>query len=156
MAKFIRYALATVCFAASVGCLVLSWRSQMRWDVVHGGGFDPARILVFQSYGGMCEINSYPKPFSRDGAWRFTSSRWEGLTDSDRPLGAEDQFGLVTVGAPALGGNGQGVYFPLWYPALIFALAGVAAFRFRRQFTIRSALIAVTVVAALLGMVVAL
>ena len=27
MAKFIRYALATVCFAASVGCLALWWRS---------------------------------------------------------------------------------------------------------------------------------
>jgi hypothetical protein len=43
-------------------------------------------------------------------------------------------------------------YFPLWYPALIFALAGVAALRFRHQFSIRSALITVSVVAALLGM----
>lgn len=48
------------------------------------------------------------------------------------------------------------VYFPLWYPALILALAGVAALRFRRQFSIRWALITVSVVAALLGIVVAL
>ena len=47
-------------------------------------------------------------------------------------------------------------YFPLWYPALIFALAGVGVLRFRRQFSIRSAFIAVSIVAALLGMVVAL
>ncbi|MBA4106139.1 MAG: hypothetical protein C0485_10295 [Pirellula sp.] len=46
--------------------------------------------------------------------------------------------------------------FPLWYPALIFALAGVAALRFRRQFSIRSALLALSIVAALLGMAVAL
>jgi hypothetical protein len=49
-----------------------------------------------------------------------------------------------------------GYYFPLWYPALIFALAGVAALRFRRQFSIRSALVCLTVVAALLGMAVTL
>jgi hypothetical protein len=48
------------------------------------------------------------------------------------------------------------VHFPLWYPALIFALAGVAAMRLGRRFTLRSAIIATTVVAGLLGMVVAL
>jgi hypothetical protein len=45
---------------------------------------------------------------------------------------------------------------PLWYASLVFAVAGVAALRFRRQFSIRSALMAVSVVATLLGMVVAL
>ena len=48
------------------------------------------------------------------------------------------------------------VHFPIWYPALVFALAGVGALRIGQRFTIRSALIATTVVAALLGMVVAL
>jgi hypothetical protein len=43
------------------------------------------------------------------------------------------------------------VYFPLWSPALIFALAGVVALRLSGRFTIRSALIATTVVAVLLG-----
>ncbi len=46
-------------------------------------------------------------------------------------------------------------FCPLWYPALIFALAGVASLRLRR-FTLRSALIAKTVLAGLLGMAVAL
>ena len=45
--------------------------------------------------------------------------------------------------------------FPLWYPALVFALAAVAAIRIRR-FTLRSALVGMSVVAPLLGMVVAL
>ena len=39
---------------------------------------------------------------------------------------------------------------------LIFAFAGVAALRLGRRFTIRSAIIATTVVAALLGMAVTL
>ena len=46
-------------------------------------------------------------------------------------------------------------YFPLWYPALVFALASVGILRLNR-FTLRTALIATTIVAALLGMVVAL
>ena len=49
---------------------------------------------------------------------------------------------------------GYSIRFPLWYSALIFALAGVCVHRFRRQFSIRSALVAVSVVAALLGMAV--
>jgi hypothetical protein len=48
------------------------------------------------------------------------------------------------------------VYFPLWYPALIFALAGVAALRVSRQFSIRTVLVAMTVAAALIGIAVIL
>ena len=43
-----------------------------------------------------------------------------------------------------------------WYPAIVFALAAVGVLRLGKPFTIRSALIATTVVAVLLGMVVAL
>jgi hypothetical protein len=52
-------------------------------------------------------------------------------------------------------GGGAVFYFPLWYPALVFALAAVAAIRIGR-FTLRSPLVGTSVVAALLGMVVAL
>jgi hypothetical protein len=48
------------------------------------------------------------------------------------------------------------MYFPIWFPALVFALAAGAAIRLGRQFTLRSALVGMSVVAALLGMVVAL
>ena len=48
----------------------------------------------------------------------------------------------------------QAIYFPLWYPTLSFALAGVAALRLGRRFTLRSAIIATTIVAGLLGMAV--
>ena len=49
----------------------------------------------------------------------------------------------------------RGARFPLWYPTLVFALAGFGALRHDR-FTLRSAIIATTVAAGLLGMVVAL
>ena len=63
--------------------------------------------------------------------------------DSNLKMG---QFGIVSPFC----------YFPLWYPPLVFALGGVGVLRFRCQLSIRSALICVSVVAALLGMVVAL
>ena len=50
----------------------------------------------------------------------------------------------------------RSLYFPLWYPALIFALAGVAALKLGRRFTLRLAIIATTVVAGLLGVIVTL
>ena len=46
------------------------------------------------------------------------------------------------------------LYFPLWYPALIFTLAGVAALRLGRRFTLRSAIVATSILAGLLGMAV--
>ena len=56
----------------------------------------------------------------------------------------------------AFGVVGPLTFFPIWYPALTFAFAGVGVLRFRRQFSIRSAMIGLTVVAALLGMAVRL
>ncbi|QDT75734.1 hypothetical protein [Lacipirellula limnantheis] len=53
-------------------------------------------------------------------------------------------------------GRVRRIFFPLWYPALVFALAGVGVLRFRRQFSIRSALICVSIVAVLLAMAVTL
>jgi hypothetical protein len=66
----------------------------------------------------------------------------------------------ISVGAP-LGLykkhlNERGLRLPLWYVSLILALAGVGVLRFRRQFSIRSALVCVGVVALLLGLAVIL
>jgi hypothetical protein len=72
-----------------------------------------------------------------------------------KPAYAEEFISLVAAN-DHFSASGNIIYFPLWYPALIFALAGVGVLRFRRQFSIRSALVAVSVVAALLGMAVVL
>jgi hypothetical protein len=53
-------------------------------------------------------------------------------------------------------GRVRWIFFPLWYPSLIFTLAGVASLRLDCRFTLCSAIIATTVVAGLLGMAVAL
>jgi hypothetical protein len=107
MANFIRYALATFCLAASVGCLALWLSNDTYLETVVG--FGSAKIIVHIFDDRFCVI-------------ALVRTKW----------------------------------FALWYPALIFALAGVAAVRLDRRFTLRSALIATTVLAALLGMAVSL
>jgi hypothetical protein len=65
--------------------------------------------------------------------------------DPDRPIDVQHHFGSAMASSVAL--DGWGYFFPLWYPALIFALAGVAVLRLGRRFTLRSAIIATAVVA---------
>jgi hypothetical protein len=147
MAKFIRYALATVCFAASVGCLAFWWRSVYYWDTYEYLTQSPNCGQILQTVDGMAvvEFNHTYKYGPEDDRTFFRSSYRANGQLSDR----FEKHGRFYV-------RGTTAHFPLWYPALIFALAGVAALRFRRQFSIRSALICVSVVAALLGMMVAL
>jgi hypothetical protein len=87
-------------------------------------------------------IGTVGAPFVSDGPW-WSEPQDELWSDSLRmTLGRMGRFT----------GYKYGVIFPVWYPALVFALAGVGVHRFRRQFSIRSALIAFAVVAALLAM----
>ena len=149
MAKFIRYALASFCFAASVGCLGLWWRMSsqprvialMRYDVQS----DAAQLEIHRGLVTLAWFtNAVPWPTA--GNWHISADAWDDdfLLQYNEP---RKQRGIFGIGK-------EYVYFPLWYPALVFALAGVAALRLDRSFTLRSAIIATTVVAGLLGMAV--
>ena len=145
MLKSLRYALATFCFAASVGCLALWWRSYAIHDQAYGDSPIGSKVIYFSAFRGagcvaLPEAPKVPKP------WRHDAPSIAGMNiPADARLGPE-QFGWT----------GPGVYFPLWYAALVFALAAVASLKLGRRFTLRSALIATTVVAVLLGMAVIL
>jgi hypothetical protein len=147
MAKFIRHALATFCFAASVGCLALWWRSIYRWDVYEWLSQPPLCGQILQTIDGMSVVefnHEYLYAPIDNRTYFHTSVRANGQLSDEL-----EKHGLFYA-------RGTRAHFPVWYPALIFALAGVGALRFRRRFSIRSALICLSVVAALLGMVVAL
>ena len=151
MLTYLRYALATICFALSVACLGLWWRSESTADEIELGL--PNSVGATKSLGGVSYLGfaglavlDESTVVGREG-WRHESldvvrvhreSVASAVADSGR-------FGV---------GEGT-IYFPLWYASLVFALAGVGVLRLGR-FTIRSALIATTIVAGLLGMVVAL
>ena len=145
MVIYIRYMLATVCFAASFICLVL-WACGNEYTA----GIDREGwcVRIDGSSGLGCISIEYYDPSlmpERQVLYVSVSNRSREAWFEDAII-AKGRFGVVD----------GGFYFPLWYPALIFALAGIGILRFSRQFSIRSALFCLTVVAALLGMVVAL
>jgi hypothetical protein len=141
MLTYLRYALATCCFAASLGCLALWWRSISSGDQFLGPHYfrSPQAIYLEVADGSVIMQTIY-----RNGPPLAGFERAMRMWPSPLELLDEGVFGLV----------GDAIFFPLWYPALVFALAGVASLRFGRRFTLRSAIIATTVVAALLGMAV--
>jgi hypothetical protein len=143
--KAIRYALAAICLTASVGCLALWWRSETHRMAIHLNGTSVTTNI--SSSAGYVVVFQYAevRPTSD---YTMTSRRQSDLNEAAVRLRLErkGKFGVYS----------SGLHFPLWYPALVFAIAAVAAIRVGRQFTLRSALVGMSVVAVLLGMVVAL
>ena len=158
MAKYLRYALATVCFAASAGCLALWWRSHTTWDGLYMPNNVPQKhYLSFFSIRGMLEAKFIEHSPSYSGGWTHYSSPTETAEDMYPDIQTRERFGGWDAReAGVTKTRALMIWFPLWYPALIFALAGVGVLRLNRRFTLRSAIIATAVVAGLLGMAVIL
>jgi hypothetical protein len=145
MLTYLRYALATFCFAASVGCLALWGRtlvSPLTFEANYLSIHWELRCTALRGMGNATYSPINPERVSRDMQFRV--------------VGRQMWFGNVIRQQGVFGQYFRSVFFPLWYPALILALAGVAALRVGRRFTLRSAIIAMTVVAGLLGLAAAL
>jgi hypothetical protein len=157
MLKSLRYALATFCFAASVGCLGLWWRSFNTRDLVLIDLIAETHC-VLDSYGGEAFVECSEYTF--DAPWQRQISHHAMSDDQSLFYSARSAVEFDEIINESNGIKNEGRFefrsnsmkFPLWYAALIFTLAGVAAMRFGRRFTLRSAIIATTVVAGLLGM----
>ncbi|QDT74518.1 hypothetical protein [Lacipirellula limnantheis] len=149
MANYLRYALAMFCFAASVACLALWWRSGLFYQELQLPTVRPGIETHGNAFAGM--LNLFASEDDSLMTWHYTSH----LMPQRAALKLADPYEGRVFGLTKTGGT-YWAFLPLWYPALIFALAGVGVIRFRRQFSIRSASICVSVVALLLGMVVAL
>ena len=145
MLTYFRYALATICFALSVACLGLWWRSTWTSDQFLGPNcLDDQQVIYLELDRG----NVFVEVLNLSSQLFPSFERYE-----NQPLRIP-AFTKKGLGAFELLGNA--VFFPLWYPTLVFGLAGIGALRLGRRFTLRSAIIATTVVAGLLGMVIAL
>jgi hypothetical protein len=148
MLTYLRYTLATLCFAASVGCLALWGWTASHPRTVDCAMFNLGRFSIdTQVCNGEAKITPYRLTRARP-APSFRTAALSGVYLTQFELTIKSQ-GPFATGA-------RSIYFPLWYPALVSALAGVGALRLGRRFTLRSAIIATTVVAGLLGMAVAL
>lgn len=149
MGKFIRYAIAAIFFAASVGCLALWWRSSTIYDSVAGPIPSGNKGFMLVSDGGSAWLSILYPP-------SHETVTWEHIT-FELPKPREAYYYKSKGGFELFSSDkSSALYLPIWCAALVFALAGVGVLRFRRQFSIRSAMITVSVVAALLGMIVAL
>jgi hypothetical protein len=76
MLRFLRYALATVCFAASVGCLALWWRSVRHPEALEG----PAAVLQNRTiYLEFCDGYALTSLGSEDAS-QPNLSEWQRYT----------------------------------------------------------------------------
>ena len=148
LASLLRYTLAAIFFAASVGCLGLwGWSaSHSQWEVA-ASYYAQQQSVHFEAIGGFAI------------AWTGHGRPRVGWKTEAIELSVPSQAVANAVSAHGLFGwpatpRERFLHFPLWYPALVFALAAVGVLRIGQRFTIRLALIATTVVAALLGMIV--
>jgi hypothetical protein len=162
MLAYVRYALATVCCTLGVISLAL-WASEnfCRFSVE-----TRTRVWSFNATHGMAEVSiaavdselcsvGTPRAVTAGGGTGMGVSRTiVHFTLDDRPIDVWFQDKLASNGLFAAADGS--LIFPLWYAALFFASLGVGVLRLGRRFTLRSAIIATTVVAGLLGMVVAL
>ena len=156
MIRMLRYALASVCFAISVGCLALwGWTISNDRTVVivsyisHVSKSNGNDLMIYiEAKQGEAILTYYDEHSFPERGWKVKVVQTTPQA-ADRTRDLLDKLGIFFIAEPW-------VYLPIWYPALVFALAGVGVIRFRRQFSIRSALVAVSVVAALLGMAVIL
>lgn len=160
MVNRIRYALAVFCFALGVACLGLWWRSHIYRDACIGPALSESNVIYLESWQGFGWVASLGQGAalyadqiftfrSPDRQWQFLSQNSVGMTHEMRTKDRREKDRLF-------GYASRSYHFPLWFPALVFALAGIGALRLGRRFTIRSAIIATTAVAGLLGMAVAL
>ncbi len=151
MLTYLRYALATICFAVSVGCMGLWWRSTSHQDSLHGSTSNQSQVILIGCYDGFVDVALFDLQPQRSNSQLITS--WRAETEE---ITEPNNFASHRIAQSGFFGQTvRGFYFPIWFPALIFAVAAVAAIRVSR-FTLRSAIIATTVVAGLLGMAVIL
>jgi hypothetical protein len=145
MMRVLRYILATFCFAASVGCLLLWGRNVLRHELTTAKLSVASFTLRVQICEGLAAVGlADAQP--NDRVWQAHSLTITESAPLANIIRQQGRFGMI----------GSYVFFPLWYASLIFALAGVGVLRLSRQFSIRSALIVTSVVAALIGMAVIL
>jgi hypothetical protein len=148
MLACLRYFLATVCFAASVGCL--AWRAG---NLARREALDKVTLSVNSTSWNVEAFNGVAVTWVEacsPGSWNL---QWKSVQMTDI---AQALFHELTSEQGQIGAFEHALYFPLWYPALIFTLVGVGVLRLGRRFSLRSAIVATTVVAGLLGMAAAL
>ena len=140
----LRIAFSAACLIACVLLVVLWVRSYQSADVFSGGVFD-VQGKVESAYGVLCF-----KLLREDGYWRHTS--FEVVSEYFEEILRNKRF-LLRWNSE----YGGVMFLPHWFIALIFATFAAAPWiRWSKRFTLRTLLLAITLVAILLGTVISL
>jgi hypothetical protein len=142
MMRFLRYSLATICFAASVACLLLWWRSTTHIDYMKSLRTSVAHpAFMAKSLRGRIVVD-LGHIACRSAGWRFVSKPIPPSVAALEPrrsaFGIESEFDIITV------------RFPTWLPAIVFAVASIIAIRIPFKFSLRLLLTVMTIVAVAL------
>ena len=136
MLKVLRYAIATVCFAASVGCLAMWWRSFTRIDVLCGPSYVlRSQAVMLESIDGFAFVSMAETSPATTNAGLGTN--WQHYSSEAQFIGARrdniawmkkrfGRFHFSMVSAT--------VYFPRCSPDLPFSLAAAATVKYDHHF----------------------
>ncbi|BBO30777.1 hypothetical protein [Lacipirellula parvula] len=116
MLTYLRYGLATICFALSVACWGLRWWASIKGDFYWSYSLAYEKVVLL-SANGMVALGKIPHFSRRSGIDLYffnvhEEARFEKL---GYPEGGDEKVGWFGVVGPFY-------YFPLWYPSLVFAL----------------------------------
>jgi hypothetical protein len=143
MLHYLRIAVTALSLTACVLLVALWVRSYWRLDTVH------RKDISVQSVQGILLCSSYDVARDR---WVF----WSNAKVAMDYVGAMEDSGfrLVFGFGYKFYGDGRAVVVPLWLPVLVTAsLATVPWIHWSRRFTLRTLLIATTLVAVVLGII---
>ena len=141
--RFLRYTLATLCFAASVGGFAFWWVGlSVDSRFILPQYLQPNRLLLLECCAGVVVMTSADQiGLPVDAFQSIPHNSDVRLAALKSRIARDGQFGSV----------GRTLYVPLWYPALGAASLGAGLLLFDRRFTIRSTIITTSVVAIWLG-----
>ena len=145
--RYLRIAFSATCLIACVLLIVLWVRSYWRNDIIGYRG-PSITTSAASEFGSLSFSRIYQ---TGESVW-FTYLEPVDRDESDySPIALLFMFGYVHR-AP---NNSLGIYFPHWAPALLAAiLAGIPWATVLRRFSLRTLLIATTIIAVVLGLIV--
>jgi hypothetical protein len=148
MIRKLRIAFSAVCGIVCLLVIVLWVRSYWRSDLIEGKGVGSRHHIQIGSLRGFLGVDyhySYATFFRRSDNWRITSKPADDLN-----VGTTSWYGKILHNS-----NQTAIIVPYWIVLLPFVALGVFPWLNRmKQFSLRTLLLATTLIAVLLGMIV--
>jgi hypothetical protein len=148
----LRIAFSAACLIACV-LLIGLWVRSYWWSDGVMGSISSTKTLVIGSGSGRfsVRVDDSTQPHRYSGRWRFDHTSLAAVEKSFKELGTTVSFRF-----PIFGFSGDDFFFAHWFVIIPVAVLGLISSRpwLRWQFSLRTLLIATTLVAVVLGLIV--